>query len=125
PVCMRCGAPSSISVPRTFFWVPEQTFLGELLGFLIGFLAHMASFILRACDARKFRITMPLCAPCDRRRRVYGRTVRWGLVGVLALTVGGVRALTAANRMQQLEAAGRWMLAAAALGGLVLLVTGA
>src|SRR5262245_19259117 len=81
--CMRCGAPSTVAVPKSFWWAPDQ-------GWSI--LAWDATWNLRPLlfftRARRCRLNMPLCDRHYRQRCLRRLLLLW--TSVLFLILGGI-----------------------------------
>ncbi len=112
PVCMRCGAPSSASWTKTFSWTPGGYFSW-------GWLAHLVHFILLVVETKRFRVDIPLCDRCFRRRRTYRWIVTAGLAGPLLLAGAGIALLAGDNHQAEARLDGWWLLGAAGLWAII------
>jgi rRNA maturation protein Nop10 len=86
-VCMRCGAPAAVILPRKLSWHPE--WIGLLMLFVFCFLPiALVGIILAFALTKRMKVPIPLCQ-AHRRHWVWKNVV--GIVGlVLLLTVGGI-----------------------------------
>jgi hypothetical protein len=110
PICMRCAAPSTVTLTRAFYWTRGGYFS-------IGFLGHLVHAILLLTGTRRFRMPFPLCAACVRRRRLYRGFVVIGLIALVGLAAVGIGLVASGRR----DTAGPPVLAAATVWAVVLL----
>jgi hypothetical protein len=111
PICMRCAAPSSVSLSKAFCWTRGGYFSWGLMG-------HLIHGVLLLIGIKRFRVLIPLCDRCFRRRRAYRRFVLGSLLGLLLLTSAGTALLVAGNGR---DALGAGLLGGAGLWAVILL----
>ena len=88
-VCMRCGAPAAVSLPRKFSWHPE--WIGTLMAFGIlcfGLLpVAVVALILSFVMTKRMKVPVPLCQT-HRRHWAWRNVV--GIVGLVLLPAIGI-----------------------------------
>jgi hypothetical protein len=111
-VCMKCGAPATARVSRTFSWYPEWVWITILAGLLI-------FVILAIILTKRMRVQVPFCDL--HKKHWFNRNLAiWGTFGILALLM--VLAIGVAVAMADPSDQGNPVLGVFCIGGLLCLV---
>ena len=102
-MCMRCGACAETCATNSFSWSPAGSLSDSIVYKLLGPLGEILHIIMRIADTRRFKVQIPLCSRCSRRRIVYLRFVFCSVFSLLAAAVTGFRLLSLENEQRVLR----------------------
>jgi hypothetical protein len=116
-ICMRCAAPATMTLNKAFYWTRGGYFS-------IGFLGLVVHAILLLTGTKRFRIPVPLCAKCYRRRIAYRLFVWSSVIALLLMAFVGAGLAVAGNGRDNRNSLGAGLLFFATVGAVILLVVG-
>ncbi len=124
PVCLRCGAPTTLVRERTFTWHPSWIDWLIIGGLILFWPLLVVGIVLVAVMTKRMRVAVPLCEA----HRGYWQRRAWfiwgGLAVVAPLAIGTVAFLFSVIQAEDpdRQAVAGWTCAGAGLIGLVWLI---
>jgi hypothetical protein len=125
-LCMRCGAPATLTKTKTFAWHPKWIDTLIIVGLILFTPLLLVGVILAATMTKRMRVPVPLCEA--HRNHWFSRALFiWGGLGVIALLGIGtfVFLLTAGQQDETIQTLAGWMCGGAAVLALVWLIAAA
>jgi hypothetical protein len=126
-VCLRCGAPATLTRYKTFSWHPNWIDWFLVIGLLCFTPLLIAGVVLSFAMAERMRVPVPLCEAHKNHWRwrswfIYGGLALFAVLGIGALVFWGS---TIKSQHEALKAAAGWLCAATGVLALAWLIAAA
>jgi hypothetical protein len=125
-VCMRCGAPATLTKAKTFAWHPTWIDTLIILGLICFTPLLLVGIVVAISMTKRMRVPAPLCH-AHQNHWSWRAAFIWGGLGVIAfLGIGTfVFLMNTGQEDESLQVLAGWMCGAAGLIGLIWLIAAA